>query len=114
MRQQHIDQAISHGLAGRSVAVFGETHGAAQAEAAQIIAATPTEHATRISRQNGNHYIEFSSGGKVRFYSTNPNTRGLRGLLIDTAFVPSSTERSFLDSLDRNRRASSNIEFVHY
>jgi hypothetical protein len=91
VHREHMNVAISAAARGDKVAVFAETVERVQGIANEIMEATPGELVERVSRLNGNHYMDFYGGGRIRFLSTHPNARGGRGLSLDRVFVPIGT-----------------------
>jgi hypothetical protein len=86
MHPEHVETAIAAAAAyGSKVAVFADNLQEAQALARQFEDAAPAAHVERISRLNGNSYIDFYSGGRILFRSTRQSGRGLS---LDRALVP--------------------------
>jgi hypothetical protein len=96
---EHVQRAVSSAAGGSSVAVFADTMELVQDRAREIMEATPSELVERISRRNGDHYIDLYGGGKIRFMSTYANARSARGMSLDRVFVPIGTSRDVLGGI---------------
>lgn len=99
MHPEHMQRAISAAIGGSAVAIFGETLERAQDIAQDIMEATPGELVERLSRRNGDHYIDFCGGGRIRFLSLHHRGIGVRGLSLDRAFVPIGTKPDALENI---------------
>lgn len=99
MHPEHMERAISAAAHGSAVAIFAETLERAQDIAHEIEEAAPSQLLQRVSRLNGNHYLDFCGGGSIRFLSTHPNARSVRGMSLDRVFVPIGISRDILGDI---------------
>lgn len=99
MHPEHIQRAVSAAIGGSSVAIFGESLERAQGIARDVEEVTPAELVEQRSRRNGDHWINFYGGGRIRFLSTNPHARSARGLRLDRVFVPIGIDQDTLANI---------------
>jgi Cft2 family RNA processing exonuclease len=96
MHREHINVAIASAAQGGAVAIFAENLNRAQELLSDVEDVLPRENVEKVSRLNGKHAIYLHGGGSIRFISTRQSARGLS---LDRAFVPITTDRDTLAAI---------------
>lgn len=93
MHREHIEVAIASAAQGGKVAIFAKDLRRAEQLAHDVEEVLPGENVDKVSRINGRRAIYFHGGGSIRFISTRQSARGLS---LDRAFVPITTDQDTL------------------
>lgn len=97
MHREHMEVAISSAAQGGKVAIFAENLRQSEQLAHDVEELVPSEYVEKVSRANGRRAIHLHGGGSIRFIPTQQSAG--RGLSLDRAYLPITTDRDTLAAI---------------